>query len=113
LQFRAAAHARLACGGFGVSVSSNPEAPKQDLRPCCSDDWCNVHTLVQGKVPAVELQECNLTNPAGGTTGCLDCILAGTCTNDSQTLSQVLLLAAQHGTTVQELYLGELLCAFD
>jgi hypothetical protein len=80
---------------------------------CCSDDWCNVHTLVQGKVPAVELQECNLSNPAGGTTGCLDCILAGTCTNDSQTLSQVLVLAAQHGTTVQELYLGELLCAFD
>ncbi|MGD0567147.1 MAG: choice-of-anchor D domain-containing protein [Candidatus Sulfotelmatobacter sp.] len=80
---------------------------------CCSDDWCNVHIMVQGKVPAVELQECNLSNPAGGTTNCLDCIMAGTCTNDSQTLSQVLVLAAQHGTTVQELYLGELLCAFD
>jgi hypothetical protein len=80
---------------------------------CCSDDWCNVHILVQGKVPAVELQECNLSNPAGGTTNCLDCIMAGTCTNDSQTLSQVLVLAAQHGTTVQELYLGELLCAFN
>jgi hypothetical protein len=79
---------------------------------CCSDDWCNVHTLVQGKVPAVELQECNLSNLAGGTTNCLDCIMAGTCTNDSQTLSQVLVLSAQEGTTAQELYLGELQCAF-
>jgi hypothetical protein len=80
---------------------------------CCSDDWCNVHTLVQGKVPAVELQECNLSNPAGGTSNCLDCIMAGTCTNDSETLSQVLVLSAQHGTTMQELYLSELLCAFN
>jgi hypothetical protein len=79
---------------------------------CCSDDWCNVHTLVQGKVPAVELQECNLSNLAGGTTNCLDCLMAGTCTDDSQTLSQVLALAAQHGTTALELYLGELQCAF-
>jgi hypothetical protein len=80
---------------------------------CCSDDWCNVHTMVEGKVPAVELQTCNLSDPAGGTSQCLDCILAGTCTDDSQTLSQVLALSAQHGTTAQELYLGDLRCAFD
>jgi len=80
---------------------------------CCSDDWCNVHTLVEGKVPAIELQTCNLSDPAGGTTHCLDCLLAGTCTDDSQTLSQVLVLSAQHGTTFQELYLGEFQCAFD
>jgi len=79
---------------------------------CCSDNWCNVHTLVEGKVPAIELQTCNLSDPAGGTSHCLDCIQAGTCTNDSQTLSQVLALSAQHGTTSQELYLGELQCAF-
>jgi hypothetical protein len=80
---------------------------------CCSDDWCNVHTMVQGKVPAVELQECNLSNPTGGTSNCLDCIMAGTCSNDSQTLSQVLVLSAQHGTTMQEMYLGEFQCAFN
>jgi hypothetical protein len=80
---------------------------------CCSDDWCNVHTLVEGKVPAVELQTCNLSDPAGGTSHCLDCIQAGTCTNDSQTLAQVLALSAQHGTTSQELYLGEFQCAFN
>jgi hypothetical protein len=80
---------------------------------CCSDDWCNVHTMVQDKVPAVELQECNLSNPTGGTSNCLDCIMAGTCSNDSQTLSQVLVLSAQHGTTMQEMYLGEFQCAFD
>jgi hypothetical protein len=39
--------------------------------------------------------------------------MAGTCSNDSQTLSQVLVLSAQHGTTMEELYLGEIQCAFD
>jgi hypothetical protein len=80
---------------------------------CCSDNWCNVHLMVEGKVPAIEMQECNLSNPGGGTSGCLDCILAGTCTNDSDTLSQVLVLSAQHGTTSQEIYQGEFQCAFD
>jgi hypothetical protein len=80
---------------------------------CCSDNWCNVHTLVHGKVAKIEMQACNLSDSAGGTSHCLDCMLSGTCTDDSQTLTRVLALSAQNGTTVQELYLGDLRCAFD
>jgi hypothetical protein len=102
----------LANGTLGSDVNNvwNTTCSGPD---CCSDDWCNVHSMVEGKVPAIELQTCNLSNPAGGTANCLDCLQAGTCTDDSQTLAQVLALSAQHGTTFQELYLGEFQCAFD
>ena len=99
-------------GEFGSDLNNAANSACTGI-DCCSDNWCNVHTLVQGKVPAIELQTCNLSDPGGGTSHCLDCILAGTCTDDSETLSQILVLSAQHGTTVEELYLGDLRCAFD
>jgi hypothetical protein len=69
--------------------------------------------MVIGNVPVIELQDCNLSDPAGGTTHCLDSSQAGTSTADQLTLSQVFTLSSQHGTTSAEIYYDDLLCAFD
>jgi hypothetical protein len=78
---------------------------------CCSDNWCNTRSMVVGQVPVIELQDCNLSDSAGGATHCLDSVKAMTATDDSLTLSQVFVLSTQHGTTSAEIYYGDLECA--
>ena len=82
---------------------------------CCSNNWCNTRPMVIGQVPFIELQECNVSDPAGGPTDCLNSSLAGTSppTDDSPTLSQVEILSSQHGTTSAEIYTADIQCAFD
>jgi hypothetical protein len=81
--------------------------------PCCSDNWCNTRSMVIGNVPVIELQDCNLSDSAGGLTHCLDSVLAGTApsTDDQVTLSQVFTLSSQHGTSSAEIYYADLECA--
>ena len=68
--------------------------------------------MVLGRVPVIELQDCNLSDPGGGTRHCLDSVLAGTTNSgDSVTLSQVFIPSSQHGTTSAEIYYGDLECA--
>jgi hypothetical protein len=95
------------------SMSSGPNCGLPGYGPCCSDNWCNTRQMVIGNVPVIELQDCNLSNPAGGTKNCLDSALAGTTTADQFTLSQVFALSSQQGTTSAEIYYDDLLCAFD
>ncbi len=78
--------------------------------PCCSNNWCEARNYTIGRVPIIQLQECNKSTAAGGLTLCLD-------DQDfpydaSVTLSQVLTLATQHGTNVMEIYGDDLQCAF-
>jgi hypothetical protein len=68
---------------------------------------------VIGNVPVIELQDCNISDPAGGTKNCLDSAMAGTTTADQLTLAQVFTISSQHGTTSAEIYYNDLLCAFD
>jgi len=95
------------------SMSSGPNCGLPGYGPCCSDNWCNVRQMVIGNVPVIELQDCNISNPAGGTKNCLDSAMAGTTTADQLTLSQVFTISSQHGTTSAEIYYNDLLCAFD
>jgi hypothetical protein len=95
------------------SMSSGPSCGLSGYGPCCSDNWCNVRQIVIGNVPVIELQDCNISNPAGGTKNCLDSAMAGTTTADQLTLAQVFTISSQHGTTSAEIYYNDLLCAFD
>jgi hypothetical protein len=100
----------------GTTVASDllniQNGPSCSGNNCCSDNWCNARPSTIGRVPFIELQDCNVSRAAGGNTGCLSSFLAGTGT-DAQTLSQVYVLASQHGTNVLEIYFNDLLCAFD
>lgn len=80
---------------------------------CCSNNWCNTRPFTVGRVPFIEIQDCNVSEAAGGSTGCLDAITAGTATSEAPTLSQVFVLSSQHGTTSAEIYLQDLECAFE
>jgi hypothetical protein len=80
---------------------------------CCSNDWCNTRPFTVGRVPYVQIQDCNISKAAGGSTGCLDAVTAGTALVEDPTLSQVFILSSQHGTTSVEIYLQDLQCAFD
>jgi hypothetical protein len=78
----------------------------------CSNDWCNWHNAVWGRVPIVELQECNVSDAAfngmGSPAGCIT-----NSNSPSAALPQVLVLAVQHNTDDIELYANEYLCAWD
>jgi hypothetical protein len=77
---------------------------------CCSNNWCEVRGYTIGRVPIIQLQECNKSTAAGGLTGCLDD--QDIPYNPAITLEQVFSLATQHGTNVMEIYGEELQCAF-
>lgn len=75
---------------------------------CCSNNWCNARNTATGSVPYIELQDCNNSTAAGGTSGCL-----GDTSTPERTLSEVFALATQHGVNALEIYANDLLCAFD
>jgi hypothetical protein len=78
---------------------------------CCSNNWCEVRYYTIGRVPIIQLQECNISTPAGGMTGCLD--NQDIPYNPAATLAQVFTIATQHGTNVMEIYTEDLQCAFN
>ncbi len=77
---------------------------------CCSNNWCEVRGYTIGRVPIIQLQECNKSTAGGGLTACLDD--QDTPYNPAVTLEQVFALATQHGTNVMEIYGEDLQCAF-
>jgi hypothetical protein len=77
---------------------------------CCSNNWCEVRNYTIGRVPIIQLQECNKSTAGGGLTACLDD--QDTPYNPAVTLEQVFALATQHGTNVMEIYGDDLQCAF-
>jgi hypothetical protein len=77
---------------------------------CCSNNWCEVRGYTIGRVPIIQLQECNKSTAGGGLSGCLDD--QDSPYNPAITLEQVFALATQHGTNVMEIYGDDLQCAF-
>jgi hypothetical protein len=74
---------------------------------CCSDNWCETRYYMIAAIPYIELQELCISTPAGGS-GCID-----DPNNPNASLSEVLVLATQHGTNVIELGVPEFQCAYD
>jgi len=71
--------------------------------------------MVIGRVPYIELRDCNIST-AGGGPYCLDAAQAGTTGStgpqgEAVTLSQVFVLSSEQGTTSAEIYYQDLHCA--
>ena len=101
-------------GTIVSDVLDIPNGPTCTGSNCCSNNWCNTRPMVIGQVPFIELQDCNISSPAGGGTNCLNSGVLGanTAPNSDATLSQVFILSSQHGTTSAEIYKEDLECAF-
>ena len=94
-------------------IQNGPSCSGSGTTLCCSDNWCNTRPMVIGRVPVIELQDCNLSTAGGGGTGCLNSATSGTAPSGdaAPTLSQVFILSSQHGTTSAEIYYADLECA--